>query len=273
MAYDINHALVKFKTLIEDAIRKSGSAGKNQMIRSSQPINLIHDAVKYELMMHGVVPEQIYPRLGQSKPELKLAGLLKQKDQDICVLPRKISKKKTSITWGPMAMLGKTDAYGPTLTERILAINVRSQMSSIKKNTDTLFERTYAEALNLHMKYPNIVLGEVYLIPVYEYDEEAARNRQVGFSSKMTDIKKYISFFSAINSNGAKVESYQYERCALLIVDFNRSTPKLYHTTKELCGDGLISEDAALNYEPLAFGSFARDIMAVYKQRFGPNLI
>ena len=44
-------------------------------------------------------------------------------------------------------------------------------MSSLAKNADTLFERIFAKSLNLHMRYPNIVLGEVYLIPVYEYDD------------------------------------------------------------------------------------------------------
>ena len=34
-------------------------------------------------------------------------------------------------------------------------------MSSLAKNADTLFERTFAEAMNLHMQYPNIVLSDV----------------------------------------------------------------------------------------------------------------
>ena len=37
-------------------------------------INLIHDAIKYELHGQGVALGQIYPPFGQSKPEIKLAG-------------------------------------------------------------------------------------------------------------------------------------------------------------------------------------------------------
>ena len=66
------------------------------------------------------------------------------------------------------------DPYGEEYSKNTLVINVRSQMSSLAKNSDTLFERTFAEAMNLHMQYPDIVLGEVYLIPINEYDDEEA---------------------------------------------------------------------------------------------------
>ena len=52
-------------------------------------------------------------------------------------------------------------------------------MSSLAKNSDTLFERTFAEAQNLHMRYPDIVLGEVYLIPVHEYDDDMVKRGTV----------------------------------------------------------------------------------------------
>ena len=35
------------------------------------------------------------------------------------------------------------------MTEKILSINVRSQFSSVAKNVGTIYERVYAEALNL----------------------------------------------------------------------------------------------------------------------------
>lgn len=116
-------------------------------------INLIHDAVKYELIQNGIDPSQIYPHLGETKPGMKIAGFLKQKDQDVCVAPKNIARVKRHISWGPLANENVTDIYGEEYTRNTLIINVRSQMSSIAKNTDTLFERTFAEALNLHMMY------------------------------------------------------------------------------------------------------------------------
>ena len=173
----IDEQLIQFKMFIEKAILTEGMKGKEHVIRSSLLINLIHDAVKYEFIQHRIAKENVYPSIGQTKPELKLTGLLKQKDQDICIIPGTISPCRTTITWGPMKFQCKKDPYGPEFTRRTLVINIRSQMSSLAKNADTLFERTFAEALNLHLLYPDIVLGEVYLIPVHEYDDDAVKKK------------------------------------------------------------------------------------------------
>ena len=52
MAY-IDDQLKLFKEMIEDAIRTGGAKGKESCIRSSALINLIHDAVKQDLIEHG----------------------------------------------------------------------------------------------------------------------------------------------------------------------------------------------------------------------------
>ena len=88
----IDDQLFTFKEMIEDSIVNGGVKGKESMIRSSQLINLIHDAVKYELIQRGVSREQIFPHFGETKPEVKLAGFLKQKDQDVCVVPRNVRR-------------------------------------------------------------------------------------------------------------------------------------------------------------------------------------
>ena len=53
----------------------------------SRPINNIHEAVKSELIRNGIEPDRIHPTLGESKPELKLTGFIKQKFQDVCITP------------------------------------------------------------------------------------------------------------------------------------------------------------------------------------------
>lgn len=199
----------------------------------------------------------------------------------MCVTPKNVPKINTEINWGPMAHLKSKDKLGYNFSNQSLVINVRSQMSSLGKNYDTLFERTVAEAQNLHMRYPDIVLGEVYLIPVREYDNVSAGARQVAFSDKTTDIENYISFFCSINARtydtGENAElvntrsAYKYERCALLIVDFNGEHPKLYNNSEELRRDGLISEDFALEYADVSFARFAGDIKAIYASRFDVN--
>ena len=130
------------------------------------------------------------------------------------------------------------------------------------------------------MSYPDIVLGELYLIPVFEYDDALAKDNIVGFSTKHSDIENYISFFSSISGRtfddnpGEHAElvntksAYKYERCALLIVDFNRAVPKLYQSSAELLADGLISDTFGIEYADISFGAFANDILEVYRQRF-----
>ncbi len=264
----IDEQLVRFKKMIEDAIIEGGAEGKNACIRTQAPINLIHEAVKFELIEHGIKEELIYPPVGESKPEIKLAGFLKQKDQDVCVVPEGIDEEKTAIDWGLMAFQNEVDPYGYEFSTNTLVINVRSQMSSLAKNADTLFERTFAEALNLHMRYPNMVLGEVYLIPVYEYDDTEAAKHRVAFKKKHVNVEKYITFFDAINNRQKVEETYKYERCTLLVVDFRLDKPKLYRNSDELKKDGIISKSFPIEYALLSFDSFTEEIVDIYAGRY-----
>lgn len=264
----IDTQLLEFKRLIEDSIITGGAKGKESMIRSSGLINLIHDAVKYEFMQAGVNHNNIYPHFGNTKPELKMAGFLKQKNQDVCIVPSNIEKTPTIIDWGPLAFESKNDPYGFEYSTNTLVINVRSQMSSLAKNSDTLFERTFAEALNLHIRYPNIVLGEVYLIPVHEYDDNLVKRNQVGFRDRQTNIEKYISFFNSINNRPTGGDAYAYERCALLIVDFNCPQPYLFRNSDELKRAGFISQSFDIEYASLNFHDFVGDILNIYAERY-----
>ena len=267
----IDRQLKEFKKLFETAIIEGGSKGKESIIRSSAPINLIHDSVKHELIACGVNAGNVFPPLNESKPEIKLAGFLKQKNQDVCVVPSNVKKKPITIDWGPLAFQSKSDPYGFENSTNTLVINVRSQMSSLAKNSDTLFERTFAEAQNLHMRYPEMVLGEVYLIPVNEYDDNLVKEHRVGFHSNQTDVEKYISFFNAINNRQVGGHDYAYERCALLVVDFSKNQPRLFHNSAELKAAGIISPDFEIEYATLDFSTFARDILKIYKDRYNLN--
>lgn len=267
----IEKQLIVFKQMIEQSIRDKGVKGKESMIRSSELINLIHDAVKYELIEQGINREKIFPPFNRKNPEIKLAGYLKQKNQDICVLPTNLKKNPDIIDWGPLSFEKRLDSYGYEFSNNTLVINVRSQMSSLAKNTDTLFERTFAEALNLHMRYNEIVLGEVYLIPTHEYDDTLVKENKVGFKANATHIEKYISFFNSINNRKLNKTNYAYERCALLIVDFSKKVPKLYRNSQQLKEDKLISKDFGIEYSTLAFDTFAKDILNIYSQRHDIN--
>ncbi len=268
----IDEAVARIKYLIEKSIVDGGVEAKNNLIRTQGPICILHDAAKAAFMRLGVNPDCINPPYGEHNGELKLAGFFKCKDQDICILPNNISAKEEILLFDGI-LKGKKDPYGFELTQRILSVNVRSQLSSIAKNFDTLYERTFAEALNLHLRCPKMVLGEFYMIPVFEYDDNLAKNRQVGFKEnrKIQDhIQKYIYSFGAVNNRSNIVgEEYKYERVCLLIVDFNRETPKIYYSDDELKADGLLPVRTTASINNMNFTTFAETLMAIYQQRFG----
>lgn len=237
------------------------------------PICILHDAVKAEFIKYGVNPDNIHPSYGTHSDELKLAGFFKFKDQDICLNPNDLNKNPEILQFEGI-LKGKNDPYGKIFTERILSVNVRSQLSSTSKNFDTLYERTFAEALNLHLRCPNMVLGEFYMIPVFEYDDTLAKRKIVAFKRRNRNIQKhiekYIYSFSAINNRSlTSQEYYKYERVCLLIVDFNREIPKIYNTNQELISDGLLSPTSSASIDHINFPTFANSLLDIYSSRFG----
>ncbi len=264
-------AIIKIKESIEGAIRTGGTKAKNNLIRSQQPIKLLHEVVKSELIGHGVNREQIYPSLNESAGELKLAGFFKCKNQDICVVPDNVDPITEKLSFEGI-LYGLVDQFGQEWTEKTLSINVRSQLSSFAKNFDTLYERTFAEALNLHLRCPKMVLGELYMIAVNEYDSNASNNYEVAFRdirNVKKHIEKYILAFSAINNRRADYAlHYKYERACLLIVDFSSSIPKIYDTTEQLMADNLLPKDTVASMDKLGFSNFVSDLLTVYKDRF-----
>jgi hypothetical protein len=268
----LQKAVNRIKSSIETAIVSGGTTAKNNLIRSQQPIKLLHEAVKSELIRYGVNKQRINPPLGTSAGELKLAGFFKYKNQDICVVPNNIERMPETLH-SEGILYGKNDVFGWEFTEKTLSINVRSQLSSSAKNFDTLYERTFAEALNLHLRCPQMVLGEFYMIAVNEYDSNHANNQQVRYrriSNIRTHIQKYLLSFSAVNGRkNIASHQYKYERVCLLIVDFSRNIPKVYNTNEELRADGLLSDDSVASIENLSFPNFISDLLQIYTDRFG----
>lgn len=259
--------LKEIKNLYEEA-SKRGTKGTLSAIRASKLIMPIHEYIKEELIAQGINPSKIFPRLNRTKPEIKLTGFLKEKNQDITILP--YSPKPEELKDGPL--IGKTDKIGKELTNKSLSINVRSQLSSIAKNFDTLYERTFAEALNLHVRCPNLVMGEVYLVPLKAYDPDKRGNRKIKFKEKLP-LVKYIKAFQALNDRGAHEESneYKYERVCLLIIDFTPEIPNIINDVKDLLKEGLITEKDAgnISLKGLTINDFISDILKIYKERHG----
>lgn len=265
---DIHQILLQIKTDFDRAITTAcfngntyanGNKAKEALIRSQKIINLLHEFVKNDFVNCGVPPQMIFPPVGRSNPEIKIKGFLKSKNQDVTIIPTE-----------SQVVLSDTDSID---NEKILSVNIRSQLSSLAKNIDTLYERTFAEALNLHLSYPRQCLGEVYLIPTHEYDDKAMLQNQVVYKS-VSKIENYIKMFQAINNRlDTNKDGYKYERVCLLIVDFRKENPKLYETIEDLKNDGLVSQDSTVILENLTSNNLANDLLSVYKSRFGQDSI
>ena len=268
----IEEAVCSIKEMIERAIKDGGVEGKNNLIRTQQPICLLHDAAKSAFIRNGVNPNRVRPLLGEHFDELRLAGFFKCKDQDICFLPNNVEQKQEYLEFDGI-LKGQLDLYGERLTEHILSVNVRSQLSSIAKNFDTLYERTFAEALNLHLRCQKMVLGEFYMIPVKEYDDAEAKYNNIAFiknKNVQKHIEKYLYSFSAVNNRRClRGEEYKYERVCLLIVDFSQDVPVIYNSDEELKSAGLLAEDSDASINEMNFPSFVPTLMGLYEQRFG----
>jgi len=265
--YTIDNAVLSFKSQLEDAVSTGGLKAKEAAIRSSKLINAIHEAVKSSFIEHGIAPYRIAPPLGATVKELRLAGFIKQKDQDVCILPVGYTPKSETLVEG--LLNEAVDYYGKDYTERTLVVNIRSQVSSLDKNFDTLFERTIAEAQNLHVRCPLLVMGEVYMIAVPEFDIEAMRSNQIDHSRRSPKVMKYIKSFSHINKRTPTAgNDHKYERVCLLIVDFRPNTPIIHHTTDSLKAAGLIPEDSTVDFSGLSWQGFTTDLLAIYDERF-----
>lgn len=247
----------------------NGLVAKTSLIRSQKLIYELHEFVKDEFIYYGIDPKLIFPPKNKSTPEINISGRFKQKQQDVCIVPDEIDDKLELIDWGILRYSGKKTQYGAYKEERILTVNLRSQLSSLAKNSDTLFERMIAEPLNLHLQYPKMVTGELFMIPVYEYNDSAMKINSIKFKDNVINLEKYISFFSELNgynSLNIEKEPFKYNHAGLLIVDFSKDIPKIYTTTDELKRDGLINEDYELELAEISPVKLPYKLLMEYKE-------
>ena len=244
---------------------ENGQKAKEALIRSQGLIFPIHEVVKVslaqELKNRGRLFE-IHPPLGVTTPELKITGFIKAKDQDVVILFDGDTAVTEPIQNGPLT--GENDFVGWRQSERSIVVGVRSQMSSVAKNFDTLMERAFAEALNLRLRMPRLVMGEVYVLPVVEYDDRAMKNEEVAWKQKPVNVAKFIRTFLAITHREfADLGStlYKYERSALVLVDFRPPQPRIYLTLEELKADALVPNNFQGDYAMLSPNGFTYDLL------------
>ena len=246
----------------------TGLQAKTALIRSESLIRRIHEITKQSLhdeldrlrIRHG-----IHPPIGEQSPELHIWGYLKKKKQDVVVFIGDAQRRRERIEEGPLK--GQTDEVGGIAAKNAMVIGVRSQLSSVNKNFDTLMERTFAESFNLRLRHPQLVMGEVYLLAVKDYDEQLMKSNRVGWKTTFTKIERFISIFNGFSQRNEYVNVrnfYKYERCLLLLVDFSSSPPKIFETIDELRQSGIVSPTFQEDFSKLSPVNFSSDLVSSY---------
>jgi hypothetical protein len=206
--------------------------------------------------------------VGQREPEASVWGLLKKKKQDLVALAEKFPRHRELIEIGPLE--GEYDALGKAATARAIVVGVRSQLSSVNKNFDTLMERAFAETTNLRMRHPDLVMGEVYLLAVREYDDRAMISGRVEWKAGYSNVPRFISIFNAMSGRvdpGDPTETYKYEESALVLVDFSTNPVTIFRTTEELKSARVIPNKYKGDYTGLSPETFSDRIVSSYLQR------
>lgn len=256
------------RTATYNGPRANGQEAKQALIRSQNLILKIHEVVKISLKqeLEKFPPQHytIHPPLENRGPELAISGHIKSKKQDIVVLFGE--KTPEIIKDGPLE--GALNSIGREQSENAIIIGVRSQLSSVGKNFDTLIERAMAEPLNLRLRLPKLVMGEVYLLPVVEYDDQEMKKNRIDWKTGYTPVEKFIKTFLALTHRNMNAgDPHKYERSALIVVNFQQYPVQIFLTLQDLKKSGYISQDFKADFDLLSPINFAADIVSTHRKR------
>ncbi len=279
--------LIKTLRRMKYEYERAISEGRHtELIRSQSLINILHEFVIKEL--------QDIVNSDWIITEKTVYGFPKKKQQDIFVQPpqdtyemldqlkeirRKLRNEKKGSDPNKKKKLSeierdiksieeiftKRKKYSNIAVGPLLSINVRSQLSSIEKNYDTLFERIFAEALSLHNRFPYMVLGYLYLLPNKGYSLES------NTFNEHYDLEKYIlSFLSISGRRNPKDDAWKYERVCLLIVDFSQDPPEVIDNMDQFVERRLVSEKFAnmYSFDELSISHFFDDLYKITMERY-----
>ena len=269
----LQDSIEKFKLDLFSSIKRAsyngktytnGRKAKEALIRSQSLINYIHEAVKAsfftKLNEDTGFSWTVHPPMNKTKPELDIYGKIKKKKQDVVFL--RTPERSFQFLDGPN--VGQIDRVGIEATKRSIIIGVRSQMSSVDKNFDTLMERAVAETLNIRLRFPVISMGEVYVLPVEELDEKAMEKNKIKFTKKVK-IEKFIRIFNSFSGRSSLdlEEGYKYDASALVLVDLKQDPPKIIYNKMDLKQYGF-SEEVCSMFEKISAHGFDERLLENY---------
>jgi len=150
----------------------------------------------YELTQRGFPESLVYPRsnAAEGKNRVQILGGYMPKEVDVCV---------TVPDNGPL-----------------VAISWKSLMPSTIRNAINRFEEYIGDAMNLHARFPMLVLGFMVLFPT---SEKFLRN-----GKPADELQRFADLIERSNARcGVMDPSGSYEASCLLLVDFEPHPPRL----------------------------------------------
>ncbi|MYL17309.1 hypothetical protein GLW36_11740 [Halorubrum terrestre] len=238
----LQNVLTGIKRDFEGAIEDPDDNPNYSMIRSQELIGRIHSFIIDQLENNGIEESRIHE-------DEVVYGYPKSKSQDILV--------------------HDFDSRRPVVGPHI-SINVRSQLSSIGKNYDTIYERIFAESTSLHNRFPYLPLGYFFLLPKRGYDSDAKNDNRIERSEEY-DIEKYIDSFASISGREDPNDNvWKYEAICLLIVDFSQDPPMIMDNIDYYVEEGIVSADFAETYgsKIISVDDFFDKLIRDYKRRY-----
>lgn len=191
-----------------------------ELIRTSDLIDRIHRYLTGELEDRGIDSSSIYM-------DRDLYGYPKSKSQDIIV-----HNEDSNMITGPE-----------------MSINVRSQLSSIGKNMDTIQERIIAESTSIHGRFPRLPTGYVFMLPKRGYDSDAKSDNVVERTEEY-NLQKAIEIFSSIaGRDSVGVGDQNYDAIWLILFDTDNNPPDIITDIRTLEDEDIVTEQFAEMYE------------------------
>jgi hypothetical protein len=104
-----------------------------------------------------------------------------------------------------------------------LVVDVRSQMSSLGKNFNNYIRMKAGEVESIHQKYPNCVVGLIYIHPTGNLETKKPVN-PVGSFNYVSAAKQLVLLSGR---EATSIHASLYENVAYCVVDFKPDPPKL----------------------------------------------
>lgn len=115
-----------------------------------------------------------------------------------------------------------------------IIVGIRSQMSSVSKNTLTYYEEIIGDCISLHDRYPMAVVSYIYLLPKHSIKGGKAEN---------VNLDRAEELFARITGRDDwRDPKDKYEHFAFLKVDFGQDPPGLLETTELLAIDNFFEK-------------------------------